>query len=169
MTPQPKKKVRSIAEILEEIKKRNGGKMPVPKPQEPVRYVAPAPLPPPPLRFILTCWDGDVYILTGFESVEQIHDKIMGLDWVRMPNGSQIKASSIAKIQSYDDYAFQNEQKFRHKRGQYIAGRELQYWDHPVDGRVNDTNIKVLLEPPQKREELPPSTAPKLTDGTKKD
>lgn len=101
----------------------------------------PRPAPQPPKtsgKFILTCWDGDIYILQGYESVEDIHNRIMGLDWVRMPNGSQIKASSIAKIQSYEDYEFQKDQQWRHKRGQYLSGRNQDKWWHNADGYIRD-------------------------------
>lgn len=117
--------------------------------------------PPPPKKasgkFILTCWDGDIYILEGYASVDDILDRIQGLDWVRMPNGSRIKASSIAKVQSYEDYQFQNDQKWRHKRGQFLTGKDLGRWWHNVDGHIRDSEVEAItgrLDAPQ----LPSST-----------
>jgi len=147
-----KKKVRSIAEILESLKQRGlyDPNKKVPQNDNVVVYH-----PPPPKRFVLTCWDGDIYILTGFDTAEQIHEKIMGLDWVRMPNGSQIKVSSISKIQSWEDYTFQHDQRSRHKRGQYLAGREASGWYSNVDGYIGEADTKAITAPPE-------SSAPKL-------
>ncbi len=72
------------------------------------------------LRFILTCWDGDIYILEGYDSVAEIRERIGALEWATMPNGAEIRTSSIAKIQPYEDYRFQRDAQWRHKRGQHL-------------------------------------------------
>ncbi len=92
-------------------------------------------------KFLLTCWDGDIYILTGYKSVAEIRERIAGMEWVTMPNGSDIKQSSIAKIQSLADYQFQQEQKHRHKRGQYLRGSD---WHEVVGGYVTGAEIKSI-------------------------
>lgn len=95
-------------------------------------------------RFILTCWDGDMYILTGYNSAEEIQQRLTGLEWARMPNGSQIKTSSIAKIQSYEDYCFQTDQKWRHKNKQFLGGKDVNKWWDPRYGYVNDADVKSI-------------------------
>ena len=108
-------------------------------------------------KFIVTCWDGDIYILTGYESVSEIREKMIGLDWVTMPNGSEIKQSSISKIQSFDDYRFQQDQKTRHKKGQYLGHCLDSWYDHvgeagnadvkSITGAIKNTNLKKLSNP----------------------
>lgn len=151
------KKIKNVIEMLEKFKDRNEFQNieEVKEEKKEIKKISHQD------GFVLTCWDSDIYILHGFKSVGEIYEKIIGLDWVRMPNGSQIKTSSIAKIQSYEDYRFQNEQKLRHKKGQYLS-RDLNYWDHPTDGRINEADIKVLLEPMLKTNE-----PLKLTNDTK--
>lgn len=83
--------------------------------------------------FIVTTWEGDIYVLKGYKSAEEITDKIAGLKRVRMPNGALISESAIAKIQTIEDYKWQADQKSRHKRGQRLGGKELERWIDPVD------------------------------------
>ncbi len=83
-------------------------------------------------KFVLTTFDGDVYILSGYASPADIRMRIGGLKHVAMPNGDEIAASSISKIQSIDSYKFQADQKLRHKRGQRLGGKELEKWIDPV-------------------------------------
>lgn len=73
-------------------------------------------------KFIVKTFDGDIYIVEGYTSQEEVDAKLAGLEKARMPNGDIIKTSSIAKIQSFESYRFQSDQRERHKRGQYIAG-----------------------------------------------
>ena len=97
-------------------------------------------------RFVITTWDNDIYILTGYNSVQEIKEKMAGLEWLRMPNGSEIKSSSISKIQSFEDYMFQNDQKARHKKGQILYFKDdttAKWWDTKEDYEV-DTNIEVI-------------------------
>src|SRR5690606_36378528 len=90
------------------------------------------------LKFIITCWDGDVYILEGYESVAQIREAIGGLEWVIMPNGAEIRTSAISKIQPYEDYRFQKEGTWRHKRGQYLSLGDRPHWRDPQHGEITD-------------------------------
>ena len=95
-------------------------------------------------KFILTCWDGDIYILEGYNSAEEITDRMTGLDWATMPNGSKVRSSDIKKIQAYEDYQFQQDQKLRHKRGQYLAGKNAEQWHEPIGGYVTDENVQPI-------------------------
>jgi len=91
-------------------------------------------------RFIITLYSGDIYILTGYNSAEEIDQKLSLTEKSRMPNGDIIKVSSIEKIQSYDSYRFQKDQKERHKRGQYIKGGK--WWD--VQGEVTNAYLESI-------------------------
>lgn len=101
-----------------------------------------------PKRFVVTLWDGDIYILEGFNSVEEITERIKGLEWVRMPNGSQVKQTAISKIQEYKDYSFQTDQKARHKKGQYLGGRDLDTWNdsNGETGKADTKSITGLIQ-----------------------
>lgn len=96
-------------------------------------------------KFIVTCWDGDIYILQGYESVAEIRERMAGLEWVTMPNGAEIKQSSIAKIQPYEDYRFQRDASWRHKRGQHLrlAG-ENPTWNDPQHGEITGADVKSI-------------------------
>ena len=149
----------SIGDIIKKMPPlthdRGQGHPTVPRP-EPKKRVASG-------KFILTCWDGDIYILEGFTSEDEVIAAIGGMDWVKMPNGARIKASSIAKVQSYEDYSFQKDQKWRHSRGQYLAGKDMGKWWHNADGPIRDRDVAAItgrLDQPQ----LPQasSTAPHI-------
>lgn len=121
---------------------------------EPPRYVSG--------KFVVTCWDGDIYILEGYSSVAEIRERIGALDWVRMPNGSEIKQSSIAKIQSYEDYRFQKDATWRHKRGQYLYlprnPERPATWDDPQHGEITKADVKSITGVIQNSPALPQST-----------
>ncbi len=68
---------------------------------------------------IIKTFGDDIYIIKG-KTPDEVTAAIAGLDDVRMPNGSYINRKSIAAIQGYEDYAFQADQKNRHKKGQYL-------------------------------------------------
>jgi len=91
-------------------------------------------------RFIITLYSGDIYILTGYSSAEEIDQKLSLTEKSRMPNGDIIKVSSVEKIQSYDSYRFQKDQKERHKRGQYIKNGK--WWD--VQGEVTNAHLESI-------------------------
>lgn len=114
------------------------------------------------LRFVVTCWDGDIYILEGYESVAQIREAIGALEWVIMPNGAEIKTSAISKIQPFEDYRFQADQKRRHKIGQYLS-LNLSTWRDPM-GETGDADVKSITGV-IKNTELPKSTVKHLTSG----
>lgn len=123
------------------------------------------------LRFILTCWDGDIYILEGYSSVAEIRERIGGLEWVIMPNGAEIKASAIAKIQPYEDYRFQKDVAWRHKRQQFLrlpstpGGKAT--WNDPVHGEINDAGVQAISGVIKNLPALPQSTGKGLTEGGK--
>ena len=96
-----------------------------------------------PKKFVVTLWDGDIYILEGYKTVEEIMDRMVGLEWVRMPNGTQIKQSAISKVQEYRDYAFQSDQKSRHKKGQYLGGANLETWNDG-NGEIGRADVKSI-------------------------
>lgn len=85
------------------------------------------------LKFIVKLWDGDIYILEGYKSAEELDARLSLTEKVRMPNGDLIKTSAIAKVQSVESYQFQAQQKDRHKRGQYLRGDK---WYEPLHGEV---------------------------------
>lgn len=119
------------------------------------------------LRFIITCWDGDVYILEGYQSVEQIREAIGGLEWVIMPNGAEIKASAISKIQPFEDYAFQKDLGWRHKRGQRLsidAGGRAAYRD-PTGEIMEAKAIGAIMGGIKNALPAPSSTPESLTGG----
>lgn len=124
------------------------------------------------LRFILTCWDGDIYILEGYSSVAEIRERIGGLEWVIMPNGAEIKASAIAKIQPYEDYRFQRDAAWRHKRQQFLrlpAGDSGKgYWNDPQHGDIMDADVKSITGAIKNLPALPQSTGNGLTEGGKR-
>ena len=118
------------------------------------------------LKFILTCWDGDIYILEGYKSVEEIRAAIGGLEWVIMPNGAEIKASAVAKIQPFEDYQFQRDAQWRHKRGQHLRLGEKPTWNDPQYGEIAGANdIKSIMGGIQNALPAPESTADRLTEG----
>lgn len=72
-------------------------------------------------KSIITTFDGDIYIIEKTpDEIQLIIDNQNISDLLRMPNGSRVHKKSISKIQSYDDYAFQVDQKFRHRKGQFL-------------------------------------------------
>lgn len=93
-------------------------------------------------KFIIKLFDGDMYILTGYQSEDEILQKFEGLEWVRMPNGARVKASSIAKVQSFDDYQFQSDQKARHKQGQYLSHDTRSWRDHA--GEIAPSHVQSI-------------------------
>lgn len=113
-------------------------------------------------KFIITCWDGDIYILEGYASVEEIREKIGMLDWVRMPNGSEIKQADIKKIQSYEDYRFQRDAQWRHKHGQFLYlpknPERHASWDDPIHGEIRKADVKSITGEIQNAPALPQST-----------
>ena len=70
---------------------------------------------------IIKTFSDDIYIIKD-KTPDEVATAIKGMDDVRMPNGSYIHRKAIASMQSYEDYAFQTEQKERHKKGQYLHG-----------------------------------------------
>lgn len=113
-------------------------------------------------KFILKCWDGDIYILTGYSSQEEIDQKLAGLEKARMPNGDIIKTSAIEKIQSFESYAFQADQRQRHKRGQYLRnGRWFDHTGYVTEAKLN--SITGVLE--EISLVKPKSTQKRLTRG----
>lgn len=76
-------------------------------------------------KCLITTFDGDIYIIEkSVDEVMSILDNQNINNLLRMPNGSRIHKSSISKVQSYEDYTFQVEQKVRHKKGQYLRKGE---------------------------------------------
>lgn len=132
-------------------------------PQESTTVQRPAPQQPQPSgKFVVTCWDGDIYILEGYSSVAEIKERIGALDWVRMPNGSEIKQSSISKIQSYEDYRFQKDANWRHKRGQFLYlpknPERSATWDDPIHGEITNADVKSITGQIKNSPALPQST-----------
>lgn len=94
-------------------------------------------------KFVISLWDNDIYILEGYSSVQEILDKIAGMEWVSMPNGARVKQSAIAKVQTIEDYRFQVDQKSRHKKGQYIGGKKDDTW-YDLSGEIEKADIKSI-------------------------
>lgn len=94
-------------------------------------------------KFILKTYDGDIYILQGYNSCEEITDRMAGLEWATMPNGARRRVSEIKSVTDMDDYKFQQDQKDRHKKGQYLSGREFDRWSD-ITGYVADANVKSI-------------------------
>lgn len=118
------------------------------------------------LRFIVTCWDGDIYILEGYKSVEEIRERIGGLEWVTMPNGAEIRASAISKIQPYEDYRFQRDSQWRHKRGQHLRLGAKPAWADPQYGEITEAqDIKHIMGGIQNALPEGKSTPDRLTGG----
>jgi len=81
---------------------------------------------------LITTFGNDIYIIDG-KTPDQVQDLIdAGGDMVRMPNGARVNKKSIATMQSYEDYAFQTDQKVRHKKGQYLRGGEWSDHSGPI-------------------------------------
>ena len=115
---------------------------------------------------MLTCWDGDIYILEGYESPEQVREAIGGLDWVIMPNGAEIKSSAIAKIQPFEDYEFQRDAQWRHKRGQHLTLGDRPAWRDPQYGEITEAReIKSIMGEIKNLPALEESTGDRLTSG----
>jgi len=73
---------------------------------------------------LITTFGGDIYIIKG-KSPDEVQTLIdAGGEMIRMPNGARINKKSIATIQSYEDYAFQTDQKARHRKGQFLKSGE---------------------------------------------
>lgn len=70
---------------------------------------------------IIRTFSDDIYIIKD-KTPDEVAEAIEGMDDVRMPNGAHIHRKSIASMQDYEDYAFQTDQKVRHKKGQYLRG-----------------------------------------------
>lgn len=98
-------------------------------------------------KTMIKTFDNDIYIIE--KTPEEIMELIKGLDMVGMPNGSFIHKKSISALQSYEDYAFQVDQKQRHKKGQYLHKGE---WNDNVGPigisanleRITGESIKLL-------------------------
>lgn len=157
-------KARAIEDIVKELKNRGSKTISQePEPTPGVPMVAP---PPEPKKIVAKCWDGDIYILTGFDSPQEVREKIMGLDWVRMPNGSEIHASTIKKFITWEDYCFQTDQQARHKRGEYLAGRQAESWHSHKEGYIGESNIKAIAPGlNQEAPKLKQSTTEELASG----
>jgi hypothetical protein len=98
-------------------------------------------------RFMLSTYDGDLYILEGYNSTDEITERLAGMEWATMPNGSKIRPSSISKIQSYDDYRFQKDAQWRHKRQQFLRlpnGEGRATWNDNQYGEINDADVKSI-------------------------
>lgn len=120
-------------------------------------------------KIVITCWDGDIYILTGYESSDQVEEAIAGMEKVIMPNGDLIARSAISKIQTYSSYLFQQDQKARHKKGQHIYISEKTgsaNWYDQV-GEVDRADIKSITGE-IKNIRLESSTGGTLTDGSRR-
>lgn len=72
---------------------------------------------------IIKTFSDDIYIIKG-KTPDEVALAIEGMDEVRMPNGAHINRKAIASMQDYQDYAFQTEQKSRHRKGQYLQKGE---------------------------------------------
>ena len=107
---------------------------------------------------MVTLWDGDIYILTGYKSAEEAEYKLSLVEKARMPNGDVIKTSAVAKVQSYESYKFQKDQHSRHKRGQWISNGE---WND-IGGVVGNANLKSITGQMKALEAPGRSTAPQL-------
>lgn len=73
-------------------------------------------------KFIVKMWDGDIYILEGYNSAEELDARLSLAEKVKMPNGDIRKTADIKAVVSQESYEFQADQKDRHKRGQYLIG-----------------------------------------------
>lgn len=84
-------------------------------------------------KSLLTTFDGDIYIIekTPDEISEIINNQNIS-DMLRMPNGSRIHKKSISKIQTYEDYSFQTDQKVRHKKGQFLRSGKWNDFTGPL-------------------------------------
>lgn len=89
-------------------------------------------------QFVVTLWDGDIYIIDGYESATELEADFAKADRAEMPNGDVIKTSSISKIQARESYAWQSDQKTRHKRGQHLEGND---W-HDIGGLVTSARLE---------------------------
>ena len=110
------------------------------------------------IKVIVTLWDGDIYILEGYESAAEAEEKLSQFDKVEMPNGDVIKTSSISKVQARESYSFQSEQKSRHKRGQWISSNgEWNSMQGLVGARANIESVtgKVKALPKSTHKSLP--------------
>lgn len=112
-------------------------------------------------KFIIKCFDGDIYIITGYNSQAEIETKLEGLKKVEMPNGDRISVSGIDKIQSYESYTFQADQKKRHKQGQFL--KEGKWYDN--NGEICNANLEKITGALINIPKL--STPNKLTTGKK--
>jgi hypothetical protein len=100
-------------------------------------------------KTLIKTFDNDIYIIEG-KGPEEVIASMEGLDYVGMPNGSYIHRKSISAFQTYEDYAFQAEQKMKHRQGQYLRGGN---WNdnagivEPADlFRITGDSIKRLKE-----------------------
>lgn len=73
------------------------------------------------MKTLIKTFDGEIYIVDG-KTPEQVILSMGNLDYVGMPNGSFIHRKAISAFMTYEDYAFQTEQKQRHKKGQFLKG-----------------------------------------------
>lgn len=80
------------------------------------------------MKTLIRTYSDDIYIIQD-KSPDEVRAEIeiAGVEWVRIPNGDNIRRASIAGIVSYESYEFQAEQKSRHQKGQFIKGGE--WWD----------------------------------------
>lgn len=96
---------------------------------------------------LIKTFDGDMYIIDG-KTPDEVQDLIdAGGDMVRMPNGARINRKAIASIQSYEDYSFQTDQKFRHKKNQYLRGGEWCDYSGPIGINAELHRITGQLNP----------------------
>lgn len=91
-------------------------------------------------RIVVKLWDGDIYILTGFKTAREADAAMEAAGKIEMPNGDMVKYAAIEKVQSFDSYTFQTDQKVRHKRGQYIEGNE---W-RDIGGYVTEAKLESI-------------------------
>lgn len=112
-------------------------------------------------KFIVTLWDGDIYILDGYSSAEELEAKLTQTERVAMPNGDIIKTSAISKIQSRESYSFQKNQHSRHKKGQWIS--KGKWFD--VGGEIGNADLKSITGKMKSIEAPKSSTAKQLPKG----
>lgn len=111
------------------------------------------------MQVIIKTFDGDMYILTKFESAEEADRALAGVEKVKMPTGAVIKTSSIASVMPYADYAWQQKQKQNHRRGEYL--RDGGWYNN--NGRARDADVKLISG--ELNNLLSSNTQPKIEKG----
>lgn len=73
------------------------------------------------MKTLVHTYENEIYAIDN-TTPEAVAQAMQRSDFLKMPNGAMVAKKSVRLISTTDDYKWQQEQKRRHKQGQYIRG-----------------------------------------------